>query len=148
MTEEQIREKALEYVMRTDDKNDTIGDRMNRIEDFVAGAHILDEEIRKLEENVDCLQTAYDAETDCLNDKIAELREEIDKLRNSWITVARQLPERITASNGALMDMSEQVIVKDLWGKKWIAQYDYRYKRWWGEEQVVVDVVSWMKIPD
>lgn len=65
-----------------------------------------------------------------------------------WITVARQLPERITASNGALMDMSEQVIVKDVWGKKWIAQYDYRYKRWWGEEQVVVDVVSWMKIPD
>ncbi len=45
MTEEQIREKALEYVMRTDDKNDTIGDRMNRIEDFVAGVHILDDNI-------------------------------------------------------------------------------------------------------
>ena len=65
-----------------------------------------------------------------------------------WVLESRQLPEPMHAPNGVLFDMSEHVIVKDVWGKKWIAQYDYRYKRWWGEEKVVVDVVSWMKIPD
>ena len=49
MTDEEIKQAALEYRQRTDNPDDSIGRCMQRQEDFIAGAHSRDEEIEELE---------------------------------------------------------------------------------------------------
>ena len=50
MTEEQIKQNAIEYRQRTDNPDDTIGRCMQRQEDFIAGAHSMLEEIELLKD--------------------------------------------------------------------------------------------------
>jgi uncharacterized protein Yka (UPF0111/DUF47 family) len=50
MTEEQIKQNAIEYRQCTDNPDDTIGRCMQRQEDFIAGAHSMLEEIELLKD--------------------------------------------------------------------------------------------------
>ena len=86
MTEEQIKEKALEYRMRTDDKDDTIGQCQRRQEDFIAGAHSRDDEVYCLLEQLEW-KDGYIGKLKAENKKLKE----INPLLNKAVLVIKQL---------------------------------------------------------
>lgn len=70
------------------------------------------------------------------------------RLESPWKRVSRELPIQRMTLQKVPIDLSDEVIVRDVFGKTWIARYDFKQKRWWGDNQVIIDVVSWMEIPN
>ena len=64
MTEEQIKQNAARYAKLENCK----GVDYPRYLGFIAGAHSRDEEIFKLQENVEAMQSYIEAEKDCMQD--------------------------------------------------------------------------------
>ena len=93
MTDEQIKQNAEEYAstkeMHSPRSQDVELDKLMIIEDYIAGAHSRDEEIKELQKDVHDFEQALA----CAEDVVDIQRKELKQLRNPWISVEERLPE-------------------------------------------------------
>lgn len=97
MTDEQIKQNAEIYARYGSRARNTA------YYAYIAGAHSRDEEILKLKENVEAMESYIESEKACMQDEIDKMQEQLkmnaenfQKLHHPWISVEDGLPERHT----------------------------------------------------
>lgn len=125
MTDEQIKQNALKAEKEYGNFNYQYqGEAFNK--GYIAGAHSRDEEITRLS-----------AEIENDNYVISKLQEELNKLRNPWISAEERLPEE----DEEVIGMSKRGWAFLIWrnGNKWCGK-EYR-------ALLCPDITHWMPIP-
>lgn len=151
MTEEQIRQNADAYAMKVAESH-IVEKRpayVAAFNAFMSGAHSRDEEIGRMNTTIRLYAN-----------QIAQLRKEIEQLRNPWISVEERLPEkwkRLKVYQGTGEECYSWItkdvfVIKDGWETPEIAFYDYDAKIWWSEfgdniENLFGEPTHWMPIP-
>lgn len=140
MTEQQIKQNAFEYSLQNcivyDDNGANDMDSIR--EAFIDGAHSRDEEVVKLKKDVHDLEQALA----CAEDVADIQHEKLDQLRNPWISVEEQLPEKVKGKY-----YSKYVLVRyNGFGCRYcVDRYCYLSKTWAFQ---VDGVTHWMYIPE
>ena len=88
MNEEQIRQNAKEYIENKFPTNH-LSERNKEYNAFIAGAHSRDEEVEELRKH-DTLENKM--RIDLINE-CEQLKQELDSLRNPWISAKDHLPD-------------------------------------------------------
>lgn len=145
MTEEQIKQNALAYATENygeydeHDYTDHSGSNMCHAvseEAFIAGAHSRDEEIGRMNTTIRLYAN-----------QIAQLRKEIEQLRNPWKDASVEKPPYDPDCDD---ETSVYVIVRQEQGNVLEAYYDYDNNDWRDREHNwrLQDPTHWMPIPE
>lgn len=133
MTEEQIKQNAEAYASYFYPRNSTIWqDHYNA---YITGAYSRDEEI-----------VGYQSQINMMADTLQQCMDELNKLRNPWISVKERLPEKIENKG-----VSKNVFVTWSDGTRGEAYYNYKeYKapRWEIKGVGIMKPAYWMPIPE
>lgn len=162
MTEEQIKQNALEYAIDNygeydeHDYTDHSGSNMCHAvseKAFIAGAHSRDAEIKMLQDMCEKLSVANKRLEDAVamrDKRIAAYSTAVDMasvenaiLRDRWISVDDRLPE-IDDSHKTLL--SKTVFVKTYKGDGTSARYDHATKTWCPAKILQGLITHWMPI--
>lgn len=139
MTDEQIKQNADEYALkRTLVSTDSFH---GMVENYLAGAHSRDEEIKELNNLLEARRESLFQSTK----RITELEMENNQLHNPWISVEERLPEKIKNKG-----VSKYVFVTWPDGTRGEAYYNYEeYKapRWEIKGAGIMEPEYWMPIP-
>ena len=166
MSEEQLRRNAEDYI----DENTqgvVIDDNIRNflIDTYVAGAHSIDDDIKELKrKNVEYFQSMeywqkrarrlYIRRTK-QGEQTKELRDELDKLRNPWVSVEKRVPEFVEENNCNKFSDTKFIRVRNnQTGETRIDTAEYcqcketkrcgwsKHELWWDET-----VTDWMDAP-
>lgn len=144
MSEEEIKQKAEEYANTRKYTLDELNNSILTVEEivrlaYITGTHSRDEEISKLQGNVEAMESYIEAEKDCMQDEIDEMKEELNKLRSPWISVEERLPDAHTP-----------VYAKNNNSKWFFAlRTDNRVKPWYNiVGRCATEVTRWRPIPE
>ncbi len=79
---------------------------------------------------------------------LEEMADELLTLREKqrWIPVEEKMPKNLEEDGEVYVDISEEVLVTKCKGRAWVADYNFREKRWSCE--FVFAPTHWMPIPD
>ena len=158
MTEEQIIQNAEAYA---DVFGRHMADYYGVKDAFISGAHSRDEEIKELKS---LIKMESEIREGLLRDK-HKLQDELDQLRNPWISVEERLPEIDQTQHTKKKNWSIAVLVHDIdilhdaLGQAYppdVARYDYERKDWLyvepgcyaNEIEIGAEITHWMPIPE
>jgi hypothetical protein len=129
MTEEEIKYNAEEYANRYEIRGTSDGEfrYMDKKDAYIVGAHSRDEEVEGLKKKLEDITTLKDffaSSLDIYDKDNRELQDELNILRNQWISVKERLPKK---NDGKIR--SDVVLVT--LGQSWtVAEYHFGDKRW------------------
>ena len=152
MTDEQIEQNAEEYAKKHYDIPFEDDSSMNVIvseESYIAGAHSRDDEIEHKNTAIKELgKVCGDLLVENLN-----LKTDLYKLQNPWISVKNHLPEIFVDSKGIIHDFSVKVLVTNENNPNYwhVAEYYPDKNEWCCLEHptyIIDNVTHWMSIPN
>lgn len=138
MTDEQIKQNAGKYARLVLMPYQTLTDEYKgRYEGFIAGAHSRDGEVEMLQNQIEEL-----------SEQLKMNAENIQKLRNPWISVEERLPER----ENDKASWSNYVFIRTCFISHEEAKYDTINHIWYDKHKKILDdnryVTHWMPIPE
>ena len=143
--EEQIRQNAKEYAKKHYDTPFEDDSSMNVIvseESYIAGAHSRDEEIKELRKH-DALENKM--RVDLINE-CEQLKQELDQLRNQWISVEDRLPDKAIGKS----ERSKYVLCRHKNGNYYVAYWHVGLEYWYSIPYRIdkSNITHWMPISE
>lgn len=155
MTEKEIREHAVKHSQQH--CSGYIDDSI--VHSYITGAHLLDEEISELKNEVESLQEQYDTLFDGFKKrgkKLGELMKENVKLKTPWISVSDRLPDEDDPNKeGYTVEVIGMADIADFeqcaWHRRiYNCRLDKRDNVWvYGDRDVICDKPDyWIPVPN